>query len=212
VRWQWVFDIVRNFPDTHSEVLDITLAARDLGVVALGLGGDEAGFPPQLFTETFERAKKANLHRVPHAGEVSGPQSVWSAIKYLHAERIGHGVRSAKDPQLIDYLREHRIPLEICPTSNVILGVYPSYTQHPLRQLWDAGVFLTINSDDPPMFGTDLNHEYEVLIQHFHFSQAELKKISLNGIQASFLSQEEKHKLTQEFNQEFRKLSQSVVR
>jgi aminodeoxyfutalosine deaminase len=207
VTWQWVFDIVRNLPDTQEKVLDIALAARELGVVALGLGGVEAGFPPEMFVDTFKRAEKEHLHRVPHAGEIAGPQSVWSAIKLLHAERIGHGVRSIEDPILIDYLESNSIPLEICPSSNVCLNVYPDFAAHPLRKLWDAGLLLTIGSDDPPMFGTDLNNEYQVLINEFSFTQSELERISLNAIQASFLSQGEKHKLEQEFQNEFTRLS-----
>jgi aminodeoxyfutalosine deaminase len=209
VWWQWIFDIVRNVPDTQETVLNIALAAREMGVIALGLGGSEDGFPPELFIDTFNHAKEMNLHRVPHAGEIAGPQSVWSALKLLHAERIGHGVRSIEDPELIEYLRTNSIPLEICPTSNVCLKVYPDYAHHPLRKLWDAGVFLTINSDDPPMFNTDLSNEYKVLVNEFGFSQSELEQISLNAIQASFLSQGEKQKLVQEFKDEFVELSKS---
>jgi aminodeoxyfutalosine deaminase len=207
VWWQWVFDIVRNMPNTQRQVLDIAIAARDMGVVALGLGGLEAGFPPELFVDTFSHAQNENLHRVPHAGEISGPQSVWSAIKLLHAERIGHGVRSIEDPLLIEYLSSNSIPLEICPTSNVCLKVFPDYAHHPLRKLWDAGLLLTIGSDDPPMFGTDLNNEYQVLVEDFNFSKVELELISLNAIHASFLSQGEKHRMEQEFQDEFNKLS-----
>jgi adenosine deaminase len=211
VHWQWVFDIVRNLPDTQSEVLGISLAAREQGVAAIGLGGTEEGFPPELFTKTFEQAKRENLHRSPHAGEISGPQSIWSAIKLLHAERIGHGVRSIEDPRLMDYLREMQIPLEVCPSSNVRLKVFPDYAQHPLRQLWDAGLMITLASDDPPMFSTDLNHEYQSLVKYYHFSQAELEQISLNGIHASFLSQGEKQRLVQEFQQEFKRLTNIEV-
>jgi len=207
VQWNWVFDIVRNLPDTQDTVLDIALAARELGVIALGLGGLEAGFPPELFVDTFSRAKTEDLHRVPHAGEIAGPASVWSAIKLLHAERIGHGVRSIDDPVLLDYLRLNSIPLEICPTSNICLKVYPDYAHHPLRKLWDAGISLTIGSDDPPMFGTDLNNEYRVLVKDFNFTQSDLERISLNAVQASFLNQVEKRKLEQEFHDEFIRLS-----
>jgi aminodeoxyfutalosine deaminase len=157
--------------------------------------------------DTFIRAEREHLHRVPHAGEIAGPQSVWSAIKLLHAERIGHGVRSIEDPILIDYLESNSIPLEICPTSNVCLKVYPDFFHHPLRKLWDAGLLLTISSDDPPMFGTDLNNEYKVLIKDFNFTQSELEQISLNAIQASFLSQGEKQKLAGEFLDEYARLS-----
>jgi len=207
VHWQWMFDIVRDFPGTQAEVLEITLAAREQGVVALGLGGGEDGFPPELFVDTFDRAFSEGLHRVPHAGEVSGPASVWSAIKLLRAERIGHGVRSIEDPELVAYLRSSQIPLDVCPTSNVRLRVFPDYASHPLRKLWDRGVFMTIGSDDPPMFGTDLTNEYQVLVKEYNFSQDELQRISLNGIQASFLDQNEKQSLTQEFQDEFHKLT-----
>jgi aminodeoxyfutalosine deaminase len=207
VWWQWVFDIVRNLPDTQKDVLKIALAAQDMGVVALGLGGAEVGFPPELYVETFELAEEKHLHRVPHAGEISGPQSIWSAIKLLHAERIGHGVRSIEDPFLIEYLRENAIPLEVCPTSNICLKVYSDYAHHPLRKLWDAGLLLTIGSDDPPMFGTDLIKEYQILVKYFNFSQADLERISLNGIRASFLSQAEKQRFIQEFQDEFDRLT-----
>jgi len=110
---------------------------------------------------------------------------------------------------LVDYLKTKSIPLEICPTSNIRLNIYPDYVHHPLRKLWDEGVLITINSDDPPMFGTDLNNEYQVLINYFNFNQSELEQISLNAIQASFLSQGEKNELLQVFKQEFAELSKS---
>lgn len=207
VWWQWVFDIVRNFPDTQEEVLDAALEGREMGVVALGLGGSEDGFPPELFTNTFHKAKKARLHRVPHAGELASPSSIWSALQLLHAERIGHGVHSIQDTSLVEYLRTNSIPLEVCPTSNIRLQVYPDYAHHPLRRLWEAGVLITIGSDDPPMFGIDLNHEYRVLVEEFNFSQAELERVSLNGIRSSFLSEAEKQKMIREFQTEFQKLA-----
>jgi len=209
VWWQWVFDIVRNDPDTQTTVLEIAIAAREMGVIALGLGGTEDGFPPELFVETFKHAEEQHLHRVPHAGEIAGPQSVWSALKLLQAERIGHGVRSIEDPVLVEYLRTNFIPLEICPTSNIRLKVYSDYAHHPLRKLWDAGLLLTINSDDPAMFGTDLNNEYILLVNEFDFSQPELEQISLNAIQASFLSIGEKQILIKEFKDEYVELSKS---
>jgi aminodeoxyfutalosine deaminase len=190
-------------------VVDIALAARDEGVVALGLGGNEAQFPPDLFVQSFERAHQAGLPGVPHAGETAGPESIWTALQSLHADRLGHGVRCEEDPALVEYLRERQVPLEICPTSNVCLGVYPDYGAHPLRRLWDAGLLITVNADDPPMFGTDLNHEYEVLVVHFGFGADELEKISLNGLRASFLPQAEKARLEAEFRAEFDQLKRS---
>jgi aminodeoxyfutalosine deaminase len=207
VHWQWVFDIVRNEPDTQAAVLEIILSARDQGVVALGLGGLETGFPPELFVDTFHRAEIAGLHRAPHAGEIGGPESVWSALTLLLAERIEHGVRSIEDPSLVEYLRSSAIPLDVCPTSNICLNVYPDYASHPVRKLWDAGLLITIGSDDPPMFGTDLNHEYQLLVKDYNFTKSELEQMSLNAIHASFLEPQEKLRFEQEFQAEFDQLS-----
>ena len=208
VDWGWVLDISRNVPDTQDQVLEIALAAKGKGdgVVALGLGGPEAGFPPELFERSFARARQAGLHRVPHAGEIAGPESVWAALRLLYADRLGHGVRCVEDPTLVEHLREHQVPLELCPTSNICLGVYADYASHPLRQLWDAGLLITVNSDDPPMFGTDLNHEYEVLVDHFDFGADELEQVSLNGLRASLLPPAEKARLEAEFRAQFAQL------
>ena len=157
--------------------------------------------------QSFARARQGGLHSVPHAGEIAGPESIWGALRLLHAERIGHGVRCVEDPALVDYLREHQIPLEVCPTSNICLGVYPRYEAHPLRRLWDAGLVITVNSDDPPLFDTDLNHEYEVLVDHFGFNADELEQVSLNGLRASFLPSQEKVRLEGEFRTRFAQLS-----
>jgi adenosine deaminase len=206
VDWRWVFDIVRDVPDTQAQVVEIALAAQDRGVVALGLGGSERDFPPELFVQSFERARQGGLHSVPHAGEIAGPESIWNALKLLHAERIGHGVRCVEDPTLVDHLRERQIPLEVCPTSNICLGVFPSYEAHPLRRLWDDGLFITVNSDDPPLFNTDLNHEYAALVEHFGFTADELERVSLNGLHASFLLPAEKEELELAFQAQFAQL------
>jgi len=210
VDWRWVFDIVRDLPATQQAVLEIALAARDQGVVALGLGGNERGFPPRLFIETFERARQAGLPRVPHAGENEGPGSIRGAIDLLHADRIGHGVRCIEDPALVATLRSRQIPLEICPTSNIRLGVYADYASHPLRRLWDAGLAITVSSDDPPMFATDLAHEYEVLAEHFGFTADELVRISLNGVQFGFLPAAEKEPLEHQFRLEIDQLRETL--
>jgi len=206
VDWGWVFDISRDYPETQGPVLDVALAARDRGVVALGLGGSEARFPAHLFEQTFERARQAGLPRVPHSGEHAGPESMWDTLRLLHADRVGHGVRCVEDPALVDHLRQRRVPLDMCPTSNVRLGVYPDYAAHPLRRLWDAGLWVTVNSDDPPMFGTDLNREYEVLIDHFAFGADELEQVSLNGLRASLLPPADKARLEAEFRDRFAQL------
>jgi aminodeoxyfutalosine deaminase len=210
VDWGWVFDINRNRPETQEQVLEIALDAREQvegsGVVALGLGGSEPDFPAELFERTFARAYQLDLPRVPHSGETSGPESVWAALRLLFADRVGHGVRCVEDPVLVEHLRERQVPLELCPTSNVCLGVYPDYAAHPLRHLWDAGLLITVNSDDPPMFETDLNHEYEVLVDYFGFNADELERISLNGLHASLLPQADKARLKDEFRAQFAQL------
>jgi aminodeoxyfutalosine deaminase len=206
VDWRWVFDIVRDVPETQEQAVEIALAAQDLGVVALGLGGSEKGFPPELFAQSFERARQGGLRSVPHAGEIAGPESIWNALKLLHADRVGHGVRCLEDPALGDYLRQHQVPLEVCPTSNICLGVFPNYEAHLLRRLWDEGLFITVNSDDPPLFNTDLNNEYEALVDHFAFTADELERVSLNALSASFLPQTEKTRMEAEFRAEFARL------
>lgn len=206
VDWRWIFDIVRNLPDTRTFVLEVALAAREMGCVALGLGGSEEDFPPELFLDVFERAYQAGLPGVPHAGELSGPESVWVAVEKLYATRLQHGIRGMEDPHLVTELVKRQIGIDVCPTSNICLEVYPDFASHPLRQAWDAGVLVTIGSDDPPMFNTHLNREYEVLIDHFAFSANELEQVSLNGVRASLLPDDEKARLISEFQTEFARL------
>lgn len=210
VEIRWIFDIVRNAPETQAEVLEIALAARHQGCVALGLGGDEARFPPELFIDTFNKAHRASLPCIPHAGETAGPASVWTSVEKLHAVRLGHGVRSIEDPRLVDMLVENQIALEVCPTSNICLGVYPNYAAHPLRRLWEAGALITVNSDDPPMFNTDLNQEYQHLVDDFGFGVDELEQFSLNGLRASLLPAEEKADMEAEFRLEFAHLREKL--
>jgi adenosine deaminase len=199
-------DIVRNNPETRHQVAAWAISAVDRGVVGFGLGGTEDGYPPEWFADAFGMAQEAGLHSVPHAGEVVGPESVWGAIRELGAERIGHGVRSIEDPELVDYLRRHQIPLEVCPTSNLCLGTYDSYEEHSIRALWEEGVYVTLNSDDPPMFDTDLVGEYKVLADELGFTVADLQQLNLNALRASYLSPREKAVLERSFVSEFARL------
>lgn len=206
VELAWVLDISRDVLDSRQQVAEWAVAGMDRGVVAFGLGGPEAGHPPEWYADAFATARAAGLHSVPHAGEVAGPESVWGALRALGAERLGHGVRSVEDISLLRYLRDSQIPLEVCPTSNLCLGVYPTYEEHPLRLLWEAGLLVTVNSDDPPMFDTDLVSEYQVLVDHMGFTLAELEQISLNAVRASFLPAERRAAMEIEFRQEFEQL------
>ncbi len=208
VEISWVFDIVRNIEDEARNRLladyttSVALEGKDDGVVALGLGGAEIGYPPERFATWFEKARRAGLHSAPHAGETVGPPSIWGALKSLGAERIGHGVRAIEDPALVAYLAEQHIPLEACPTSNIRLGIYTNMSEHPLPRLYTAGIPLTVNSDDPPLFNTTLNDEVALLSTHFNFDLTIIDEILLNGVQQSFLPPEEKSVLEKTFQNE----------
>lgn len=207
VEISWVFDVVRNVGEEARNrradyTVGVAVEGMGDGVVALGLGGMENGFPPELFVPWFDRARAAGLHSAPHAGELAGPPSIWGALRSLGAERIGHGVRAVEDPSLVAYLAEQRIPLEVNPTSNVCLGVCPSLADHPLRRLADDGVIVTVNSDDPPLFSTTLDEEVQTLADSFGFDVAAIDEILLNGVRHSFLPAERKRALEAAFRAE----------
>ncbi|GCE11502.1 adenosine deaminase [Tengunoibacter tsumagoiensis] len=212
VEMRWVFDLVRVNEDEHRRrCADYTTAVaielQHEGVVAIGLGGAEVGNPPEWFAPWVDKARAAGLHSVPHAGETVGPESVWGALRTLGAERLGHGVRASEDPELVAYLAEKKIPIEVCPTSNICLGVYQSYQHHPLPALYAAGVPVTINTDDPPLFNTNMNHEVAVLAREFQLDLPTINEILLNGVRYSFLPPAEKQHLETRFKQEMEQLS-----
>ena len=208
VEMRWVFDIVRSIPEESANyqraeyTLAVAKEGMDDGVIALGLGGAEIDYPPERFASWFEQALAAGLHSVPHAGETAGPESVWGAIRTLGAERIGHGVRAIEDPELIEYLREHGMPLEVSPTSNICLGVYPDIHSHPLPRLYAAGIPVSVNSDDPPLFNTTLTREVELLFEAFSFDVNTVNDILLNGVRHSFLPTEQKQAMEAQFRAE----------
>ena len=191
-RVRFIPDISRHQPDSASTVLDFVLDGWRRGLfIGLGLGGPEQGYPPELYEEVYAEARRQGLHVVAHAGETAGPQSVWGALDSLLIERIGHGVRSLEDPALMDVLEERQIPLEVSPVSNYCLKVVLADQPHPIRRLVDHGLLVTVNSDDPSMFATDLNQEYHLLACQ-GFSWDELWQLNLNAIEASFLPEAEK--------------------
>jgi aminodeoxyfutalosine deaminase len=155
-------DIFRGATEEQAEqVVRYSVAYRDRGVVAVGLGGLEADFPPEPYARFFEQAKAEGLGSVPHAGEVAGPESIRGALEALHADRLRHGIRAVEDPALVEELREREIVLDVCPISNVRTGAVPSLEEHPLKDLAAAGIRCTVNTDDPAMFDTDLTREHE---------------------------------------------------
>jgi len=206
VEINWIFNIVRQWVDTARTwpmadyVTNVAIEGKDDGVVALGLAGAEAVAPPEPFAPWFERALSAGLHSAPHAGETAGAASIWGAISALGAERIAHGVRAVEYPTLVHYLVQHHIPLDITPTSNICLGVYPSYAAHPLPQLHAAGVTITISTDDPPFFNTTLNNEVTLLATQFNLDIPAIDEIILNGIRSSFLPPQRRQQMEATFH------------
>jgi adenosine deaminase len=194
---QWIADLVRDFgADTCLELLNDLIAQDCRSLVGITLGGAEHRFPPEQFERVYATARDAGLRLTIHAGEALGPESVWNALE-LGVERIGHGVRSIEEPALVRHLAERRIPLEVCPTSNLRTGIYPSYSAHPLEALYVAGVPVTINSDDPTFFGTTLIDEY----LHMHeagIAQDDLYEMLKNGFRYAFLPQTEREKYLEE--------------
>jgi aminodeoxyfutalosine deaminase len=214
VEMRWVFDIVRDIPDEAERrrradyTTDVAIESIHDGVVALGLGGYERNYPPEQFAGWFDKALSAGLHSAPHAGEGDGPASVWGALCTLGAERIGHGVRSIEDPELLTYLATNNIPLEVCPLSNICLGIYPSLAEHPLPRLYAHGIPVTVNSDDPPLFNATLNQNIGVLHEPFSFSLDTIDEILLNSARYSFLPQAQKKQMETSFRAEMTKLRQ----
>jgi adenosine deaminase len=195
VRAQMIGIMSRTYDtETCHRELDALLAHRD-HLVAVDLAGDEQKFPASRFAEHFRRARDAGLAVTVHAGEVEGPESVWAAIRELGATRIGHGIRSLEDPTLVDYLREHRIGLEVNITSNIHIGVVDDYPDHPAGRILDAGLLANLNTDDPAISGIDLRHEYEVAAVAAGLTPAMTRQAQANALEMAFLSADEKRKL-----------------
>ncbi|WP_435608797.1 adenosine deaminase [Streptomyces sp. C10-9-1] len=185
---RWCFDIPGEAGlEAAEETARLAVDLRPEGLVSFGLGGPEIGVPRPQFKPYFDRARAAGLHSVPHAGETTGPETVWDALKELGAERIGHGTSSVRDASLLAHLAEHRIPLEVCPTSNIATRAVDDLERHPIREMVAAGVLVTVNSDDPPMFGTDLNSEYAVAARLLGLDERGVAELAKNAVEASFL-------------------------
>jgi aminodeoxyfutalosine deaminase len=206
-------DIVRNVGvEPADRTLEWALAGWKRGVVAaLGLSGSERLYPNEPFREHFAAARKEGLRRVAHAGEHAGPESIRSVLDVCAAERIGHGVRAVEDPALVEELRAAQIPLEVCPTSNVCLGVTPDLPSHSFDRLYRSGVALSVNSDDPAFFNTNLTLEYLRLHQTFGYSAAELAGFSLAALRQSFLPEPERAALEESFRQQFDVLGKEML-
>lgn len=185
-------------PDEALRCADWAIEGFGNGVTAFGLGGAEVGFPPELFEAAFDRAREAGVPSAPHAGETEGPSSIWGALDTLGALRIGHGVRCLEDPALVDELCARQTPLEVCPSSNVCLGVVPELHAHPLPRLLSEGLFVTLNSDDPPMFNTTLTNEWIRCVETFELDLETVRSLSVNAALAAFVPPERKRQLVAE--------------
>ncbi len=199
----FIADLARDYgPESEMTTLKKLNEVKDDGIIGIGIGGSEDEFPPEPFKSLFEEARLMGFHLTAHAGETKGPESIWGAIRHLHVDRIGHGTRAREDPELLDYLREHRTPLELCPGSNVCTGVVSAIAEHPIREYFEHGLIISVNTDDPMMFGTSLDKEYERLVQECGFTKQEICRLILLGIESSWLPEDRKKLLATNFEKE----------
>jgi aminodeoxyfutalosine deaminase len=194
----WIFDAVRHFgPEAAAEVFDLAARYRDRNVAGVGIGGDERRGPAEWFGDLYKKAAGQGLRLTAHAGETTGPESVWAALN-IGAERIGHGLSIARDPELVEVLAHKQVPVEICLSSNLRTGVCAGLTEHPLKRFFEEGLMVTLNTDDPAMFQTSLGREYELAAEEFGFSRDQLREIARNSFEASFLPVEKKLRFLQQ--------------
>ena len=197
IELRWIPDIVRSFPAAADHIADWAAGAmaRAGDVVALGLAGAETAEPAERFVAVFTRARDRGLPANPHAGEGTSAHAVRSAVAALRPDRIGHGVSAADDPDLMRELADRRLPLEVCITSNLRLGLYRSAEEHPLRRLVEAGCMVTLNTDDPALFRTTLTAEYRLAVERCGLTLADIDRIALDAVRASYLPEPEKASL-----------------
>jgi len=194
-----IADFVRdNGPREADRTLDALLAMNDRLIAGIGIGGSEAPFPPAPFAPIFEKARAAGLRTQAHAGESDGPESVWAAIRILQVDRIAHGVRAREDAALMAYLKQSGLPLDICPTSNVRTGAVESLADHPAADFLRRGLKVSLSTDDPTLFGSDLAGEFDLLVRTFGLSEDEVRTLLLNAVDAAWCGAEEKKRLRAE--------------
>jgi aminodeoxyfutalosine deaminase len=188
----WIFDAVRHFGAAEAEqVAQLAVHYKHRNVVGFGIGGDEKRAGPELFREVYAYCAENGLRLTAHAGETAGPESIWGALN-LRAERIGHGLSAYQDPDLVQELSQRQIPIEICVTSNLKTGVCLAIGEHPVKRYFDEGLMITLNSDDPAMFGTSLAREYQLVQENFGFTDEHLRELARNSFEAAFLPAEKK--------------------
>ncbi|MBN1424650.1 adenosine deaminase [Candidatus Fermentibacteria bacterium] len=198
-----VADLVRDYgPESEMVTLEQLKEVKGLGIVGIGIGGSEQEYPPAPFKKLYAKARAAGFHVNAHAGEAASAQSIWDAIRELGVERVGHGTRAWEDPELVEYLVAHRIPVEMCPISNVRTGVVRCLSEHPIRRFFDAGIPVSVNTDDPKMFQTRLADEYRLLEEECGFTRSEVRRLILSAIRSAWLPKERKVTLESEFTRD----------
>jgi aminodeoxyfutalosine deaminase len=196
----WIFDATRHFGvEEAQKVFDLAVRYRDRQVVGIGIGGDEQKAPPELFRGVYAYAEEHGLRLTAHAGETGPPESIWGALN-LRVERIGHGFTASQDPDLIEELAQRQIPVELCITSNLRTGVCKAIAEHPTKNYFDQGIMITLNTDDPALFGTTLSREYQIAQETFGFTDEHLRELARNSFEASFLPAEKKLELLSLFD------------
>jgi len=188
----WIFDAVRQFgAEPAQAVAELAARYRIRNVVGFGIGGDERQGAPELFRDVYAYAAGQGLHLTAHAGETVGPESIWGALN-LKAERIGHGLTAAQDAELIEELAERQVPIEICVTSNLRTACCANAADHPVKQYFDQGLMITLDTDDPAMFATTLNGEFQLAQDTYGFTNEQLRELARNSFEAAFLPAEKK--------------------
>jgi aminodeoxyfutalosine deaminase len=196
----WIFDAVRHFGvDEARRVVEEAIRFKDRNVAGIGIGGDERKAGPEPFREVYQHAANHGLRLTVHAGETVGPEGIWGALRELKPYRIGHGLHAIEDPELVRFMADAQIPIEVCITSNIKTGCCRAVEEHPARKLFDAGVPIVLNTDDPDMFHTDLVNEYRIARDIFHFTDDELRILAKNSFRASFLPEDRKKALLASF-------------
>ncbi len=197
-------DLVRD-NNPKIQLIEQLYEVKDQGLIGIGLGGDEATYPPKLFIEVYHKAKKMGFNTTCHAGEAAGPDYIWQAIRDLNIDRIGHGTNAFKDPELVQYLIDNQIPIEMCPISNVRTSTVSSLKEHPIYNFYKNGMLVSVNTDDPKMFNTTLENEYVSLIDIFNLELSDIYNLAQNSINSAWCSENHKKKLKDELTNYYKK-------
>ena len=207
IKSELIVDLIRDHgPEIGMKRIEELAPYLGKGLIGITIGGSEQYCPPEPYADVYARARELGYRLSAHAGEVAGADSIWGAVRKLGVERIGHGLRANEDVELVAFLKEKQIPLEMCPISNVKTGVCKSIESHPIKEYFKEGLMITVSSDDPSMFGTTITDEYMALVEQLGFSLDDLKRLSTNSIDASFMPDGDKAEMKALFEKEWEQL------